>query len=294
LSNLYQYAKGNRVWLKDHPEFDEPWLRDIIASDPSILGLGDLVLRETERLQPKAGRLDILLQDSEIDKRYEVEIMLGRVDESHIIRCIEYWDIERKRFPNYDHCAVLVAEEITSRFLNVISLFNGAIPMIALQLTAIQIDDKLLLNFVKVLDEVSLGTAEEEEELSEREITDRAYWEARGSQVSMKLLDESFEILKEINPDLSFKYNKYYIGLAQKNRPNNFIIFRAKKKYLRYEVRVADLDALKLKFADSDIEILGVDKRWGRLRFILNAGEVNQHRALLMEILSLAYKESIE
>lgn len=69
-------------------------LREVIANDPSILGLGDLVLKETERMQPKAGRLDILLQDSEIDKRYEVEIMLGRVDESHIIRCIEYWDIE--------------------------------------------------------------------------------------------------------------------------------------------------------------------------------------------------------
>ena len=48
--------------------------------------------------------------------------------ESHIIRTIEYWDIERKRYPQYEHCAVLVAEDITSRFLNVISLFNGTIP----------------------------------------------------------------------------------------------------------------------------------------------------------------------
>lgn len=292
--NGIQYVKGNRIWLKEHSEFDEAWLRDIIANDPSILGLGDLVLKETERMQPKAGRLDILLQDSEIDKRYEVEIMLGRVDESHIIRCIEYWDIERKRFPNYDHCAVLVAEEITSRFLNVISLFNGAIPMIALQMTAIQIEDKVLLNFAKVLDEISLGTAEEDEELSDREITDRAYWEGRASSLSMKLADESLEILKEINPDLSFKYNKYYIGLVQKNRPNNFVIFRAKKKFIRVEIRVSDLDALKEKLSNTDIEILGVDKRWGRLRFILNKGEVEQNRDLLKEIYSAAYKESVE
>jgi hypothetical protein len=294
LSNNIQYVKGNRVWLKDHPEFDEAWLRDVIANDPSILGLGDLVMKETERMQPKAGRLDILLQDSEIDKRYEVEIMLGRVDESHIIRCIEYWDIERKRFPNYDHCAVLVAEEITSRFLNVISLFNGVIPMIALQMTAIQIDNKVLLNFAKVLDEVSLGTAEEEEELSEREITDRAYWEVRGSPLSMKLLDESLDILKEINPDLSFKYNKYYVGLAQKNRPNIFVIFRAKKKFLRVEIRVADLDALKEKFNSTEIEVLRVDKRWGRLLFTLNKGDVEQNKAFLKEIFSASYKESIE
>jgi len=294
LSNNIQYVKGNRVWLKDHPEFDEAWLRDVIANDPSILGLGDLVLKETERMQPKAGRLDILLQDSEIDKRYEVEIMLGRVDESHIIRCIEYWDIERKRFPNYDHCAVLVAEEITSRFLNVISLFNGVIPMIALQMTAIQIDNKVLLNFAKVLDEVSLGSAEDEEGLSEREITDRAYWEGRGSPLSMKLLDESLDILKEINPDLSFNYNKYYVGLAQKNRPNNFVIFRAKKKFLRVEIRMADLDALKEKFNNTEIEVIGVDKRWGRLRFTLNKGEVELNKVFLKEIFSASYKESIE
>ena len=74
-SNL-QFAKATKIWLKDHPEFDEAWLRGIIASDPSILGLGELVLKETERMQPKAGRLDLLLQDSEIDKRYEVELML--------------------------------------------------------------------------------------------------------------------------------------------------------------------------------------------------------------------------
>ena len=47
---------------------------------------------------------------------------------------IEYWDIERKRYPQYDHCAVLVAEDITSRFLNVVSLFYGTIPLIAIQM----------------------------------------------------------------------------------------------------------------------------------------------------------------
>jgi len=34
-----------------------------------------------------------------------VELMLGSVAPSHIIRCIEYWDIERRRYPGYDHIA---------------------------------------------------------------------------------------------------------------------------------------------------------------------------------------------
>ena len=60
---------------------------------------------------------------------------------THIIRTLEYWDIERKRYPQYEHTAVIIAEEITSRFLNVISLFNGAIPLIAIQVTAYELDD---------------------------------------------------------------------------------------------------------------------------------------------------------
>ena len=31
------------------------------------------------------------------------------MDESHIIRTIEYWDIERRRYPQYEHVAVIVA-----------------------------------------------------------------------------------------------------------------------------------------------------------------------------------------
>jgi len=69
-----------------------------------------------------------LLVNPEENLRYEVEIQLGATNESHIIRTIEYWDIERRRYPQYDHTAVIIAEDITSRFLNVITLFNGLSP----------------------------------------------------------------------------------------------------------------------------------------------------------------------
>ena len=77
------------------------------------------MVKDRERPQPHAGRLNLLLQDTDSSRRYEVEIQLGRTDEGHIVRTIEYWDIERKRYPQYDHCAVIVAEDITARFLNV-------------------------------------------------------------------------------------------------------------------------------------------------------------------------------
>jgi len=60
-------------------------------------------------------------------------------------------DIERKRYPDIRHTAVIVAEEITSRFFNVISLFNQSIPIIALKLTALKLGDQYGVIFTKIL-----------------------------------------------------------------------------------------------------------------------------------------------
>src|SRR5438045_4589028 len=161
----FNYVKPQRVLLANHPELNERWVQERIAEDPSLLGLGDLVLKDKERRQPHAGRLDLLFQDAEEDRRYEVEIQLGRTDESHIIRTIEYWDIERRRYPQYEHCAVIIAEDITSRFLNVIGLFNGMIPLIAIQLSALKIGEHVGLIFTTVLDHMPLGLIDEDEEV---------------------------------------------------------------------------------------------------------------------------------
>ena len=73
-------------------------------------------MKDRERIQPNAGRLGLLLQDPETLKRYEVEIQLGSTDESHIIRTIEYWDIERKRYPQYEAFTPIYQMEDLSRY----------------------------------------------------------------------------------------------------------------------------------------------------------------------------------
>jgi len=154
---VLEYSEYKKISLKNNPEYNEKWVQDIIAENPSLLELGDIILKDKERIQPRAGRLDLLFQDAESTQRYEVELQLGATDESHIIRTIEYWDIERKRYPQYEHSAVIIAEDITSRFLNIISLFNGMIPIIALQMNAIQIGNKICLTFIKVVDQNTWG-----------------------------------------------------------------------------------------------------------------------------------------
>ena len=46
-----KFVKPDRIWLKEHPELNEKWIQDRIAQDPAILGLGDLILKDRERMQ---------------------------------------------------------------------------------------------------------------------------------------------------------------------------------------------------------------------------------------------------
>ena len=285
-----KYIKPDRIWLKDHPQLNEGWIRERIAEDPAILGLGDLILKDRERLQPRAGRLDLLLQDPETNRRYEVEVQLGRTDESHIVRTIEYWDIERKRYPQYDHCAVIVAEDITSRFLNVINLFNGFIPLIAIQMSVLQIGEQVALLFTKVLDELPLGLVDEDEEV--QETADRAYWESRATKATVAMADALLEIISTFDPELDLKYNKFYIGLAKNDRPNNFAIFRPRKSSLRLEVRLEPSDELEQQVDEAGLDVMEYDKRSGRYRVRLTRPDIKAHAELLTELLKLAYGSS--
>lgn len=222
---MAKLVSAEKINLKNHPEIKEDAIQQFIFENPQVLGLGDLSPIRREKIQPAGGRLDILMGDDN-DTRYEIEIQLGATDPSHIIRTIEYWDNERKRYPQYDHCAVIVAEEITGRFMNVIQLFNGSIPLIALQMQATKIGDNIQMSFVKVLDRISLGTDDEEE----NEPTDRNYWEKKSNV--LKYVDEIYKDVSQYAPGFELKYNKFYIGLAKNGAASNFIYFRPKKRFI--------------------------------------------------------------
>jgi hypothetical protein len=288
--NSLRYAKPERINLKSHGELNERWVQERIAEDPSLLGLGDLILKDKERIHPQAGRLDILCQDAEANRRYEIEIQLGKSDESHIIRTIEYWDIERKRYPQYEHTAVIVAEEITSRFLNVVSLFNGFIPLVAIQMQAFRFGDNVSLVFTTVLNEMRLGLVDEDEE--RQEVTDRAYWEKRGTKATLEITDSLLGLVNEFAPELTLKYNKFYIGLASRSgQPNNFLIFRPKKDWVLFEPRLDRSDDVQAKLESAGIDVMEYDGRWGRYRIRLGKGDVKKHETLLRELMKQAFGE---
>lgn len=277
--------RPEKISLSNHPSLTEKWVQEIIAADPSILGLGELILKDKERVHPKAGRLDLLLQDPDSERRYEVEIQLGKIDESHIIRTIEYWDIERKKYPQYDHCAVIIAEDITNRFLNVINLFNGFIPLIAIKMEANKHEDNHWLSFTTVLNEMTLGKVEEDEV---KEVADRNYWEKRGTDKTVKLADELLEIVNEVAPGHELKYNKFYIGLAKDGQPDNFAIFRPRKTNLNMEIKLEQSVETDKLIEEAGIDLMDYDNKWGRYRIRISKQDIVKNKELLKGLLELS------
>ncbi len=286
-----RYIKLERVLLQNHPDLDERWVQARIGEDPAVLGLGDLILKDKERTQPHAGRLDLLLQERAANRRYEVEVQLGSTDESHIIRTVEYWEIERRRYPLYEHCAVIVAEDITSRFLNIIGLFNGAIPLIAIQMQAFRVNaDEVTLVFTTVLDELVRGPEDEEEEI--REWTDRAYWEGRGTPATMATLDGVFKIVQELDPSLELKFNKFYVGLATDGQPHNFVRSRPQKKALMLTIRLRPSPEIQARLEESGLETLDYNKREG-YRIRLGADDLKNRGDVLRQLIEMAFRNHL-
>lgn len=281
--------KLESVSLKRTEGLNEKWVQNIIADDPTVLGLGDLILKDKERMQPNAGRLDLLLQEPETLKRYEIEIQLGSVDESHIIRTIEYWDIERKRYPQYEHAAVIIAEEITSRFLNVIQLFNGAIPLIALKMTAYKIGNEYALTFVKVLDEITYGLIEEDEAVSEP--TDRNYWELkRASKKSVAATDALLKIVNEVEPKATLKYNKHYIGLEVNGSAMNFVSFVPRKSNVIMNFKILQSQEIDDLVEENGFDRLAYDSQFRQYRIRLDSIADDKQKEAIRQLVKYAYE----
>jgi hypothetical protein len=269
---------------------DEAWLQMQIAQDPSLLGLGELEVVKREKIQSSGGRLDFIMADPDGEIRYEIELMLGSTDESHIIRTIAYWDIERQRYPNLDHQAVIVAEEITSRFFNVIRLLNRAVPIIAIQLSAFRFGDEVVLHPTRVLDTNELGAEPEEDSAGEQ--VDYAYWQRKASPESLALVERIRELVPGPKEDTRLTLNKHHIALGASGY--NFAWFYPRKtiSHSHFNVKVGVENRVELL---KKLEVAGLEAenhRRDQIRFHLTNKEIQEHTDLITEVLLIAEKFS--
>ena len=122
---------------------------------------------------------------------------------------------------------MLVAEQVTARFLNVIALFAGSIPIIAIQLNALRVSNQIVLDFVKVLDQRQLREDDTGEVGGATEPdVDRSAWEARVGAALMKACDRIAQIANEIaDPTLELNYKKGRVALSVPGSCFNVLAF---------------------------------------------------------------------
>jgi hypothetical protein len=162
----------------------------------------------------------------------------------------------------------------------------------AIQMNAVRFADSVGLIFTTVLDQMRLGMVGEDEEV--REVTDRAYWEERGSKATVAMADELLEILRRFDPRLVLKYNKFYIGLAVDDKPRNFVIFKPQKTAIRIEPRIQRTDETQALIESAGLDVLDYDAKWNRYRIRLQKGEIGKQAETLRKLFTLVHQQAEE
>jgi hypothetical protein len=141
------------------------------------------------------------------------------------------------------------------------------------------------LVFTRVLDQMLLGLEEDD---TEEEPRDRAYWETRSSSGALALVDHLFKLASEVDPSISLSYRKQYIGLSRSGIASNFVTFRP-RRHDRVIVgfRNPRTDALSRRVDESGIEELAKG-RWNSYRLRIAETDVNEHADLLRELMKLS------
>jgi hypothetical protein len=93
---------------------------------------------------------------------------------------------------------------------------------------------------------------------------------------------------------LALKYNKFCIGLAKDDQPNNFVIFRPKKGFLRFEPRLKNTPENQAFLDSAALDEMDYDNRWGRYRIRLQPGDVEKSKKNLADVIARAFAEDNE
>lgn len=196
--------------------YDEVWLQNWLAADPTRLGLGDISVVAQELTSPRGGSLDILAVDG--DTYYSIEVQLGEVDASHGFRVFDYWALNKQRYPNKTHIPVLVAESAGGRFRPALEALAEYVPLLVIELRvwrgegeAIVVPETVVANeSVDVAGTAgSVGAASRTEDDWQEEASDEA-WAFKDAFAAWAL-----EHLGEVRVDYS---PKSYIGIRRGRR----------------------------------------------------------------------------
>ncbi|MGA9068989.1 MAG: hypothetical protein WB424_01965 [Terracidiphilus sp.] len=287
-----EYVKAKRI---DPQKLGgEIKIQQIIAEDTSVLGLGDeLMLIEREKRVFSNGKLDLLLAEPGNKTRYAVEIQLGATDESHIIRTIEYWDLLERTNPSFDHVAVIVAEQLTGRFFNVIRLFNQRIPLIAIQMTCIEIDGKATISFTKVLDRSPEMFGLESGSSSTSKENEAALRNYAGPKI-MKIVEDIFAIAKEFSDQLRLNFTQQYVSINRGESRSLALsaILWPQKSQIRIGIyKDSRISTAVEKILETNSIDVTRDSSWGAISFAIRPEDFEKRKVIIRELMKCLYDQ---
>lgn len=220
-------------YVASHPEC----LAECLSIDSAV---PSLVLIDRERPAGNNrdnGFIDLLLKDTDYGTRYIVEIQLGDVDPSHIVRTADYVEKEAKLFPGTENIGVIIAENTTTgRYAEFLQNYSKHYKLVVLQMNASELDGKIVLDFMKTLDgrdieEDSALELDEDSPLGEEPVSREQYMSKYGQAV-MAIVDNVLEkaVKGPSTHAVEAAYKKNYIGLVSSaGKPVNWCLMWPRK-----------------------------------------------------------------
>lgn len=292
LSDL-NFCESELLDLKAHPAYDEAWLEQLLCKRPNLLGLGDIKVVSCQRRLTKGGRLDMIAENAKLQQAFVIEIMLGQLDESHIIRALQYCLREKARpdRKDWEIAAVLVAERVLgTRYRGVVQLLTEELsmtmPIIVIELSALRLGKLLTLKITRVFDGTEEVPSETTTNKGEQK-TVRAEWITKASAESVELAEQFGPLLKKIDNSLTLTYKREFIGIAAGNRPENFFVIHPKKQFVRMSVKTPNAASWSKRLAKVGFDLL--DGGPEKVRFRLTASDFKKNRKLLRDLCNASY-----
>lgn len=121
-------------------------------------------------------------------------------------------------------------------------------------------------------------------------ILERARGEKRVVVTADLDYSEVLGVLHEVEPSLTLRYNKHYVGTGKDGQPMNFVILKPKKEWIRVEVKLERSDDIQARLEQAGSDLLEYSP-YGRYQFRLRTGDAQKQRSLLTEVFRLSYDE---
>lgn len=269
-----------------------------LEQKPELLGLGEMKLNAREKRQIN-GRLDLQFKGADSKTRYEVELQLGKLNNDHLLRCVHYWNHERRKCPQFKHYAVIVAEEIPEYMLEAIMLFK--VPIIAIKISIDQSSGKIAA--AKRLDlpiyEWAIVESQKCEEIEDITPFDIAYLETKLSEVSLRVLNEIYRLAREVNPETEMNITKNYVGFTDCNL-YSYMFVRNKDNSLILELVLDESPDIKNKIQGAGLIFKNPgnpytkhEKKRGHYDIQISIEDINEKEKEIRELIKMAYEKLV-